>query len=112
MFEVIEKSRENMTKAEIYNIVRQKDVKAFKSLKEDVVYTAKDWVIFCETGVDGIERVILSILLDNNEVIAGNSLPFRNAFVEKWEYLADNGKMEFKMERGRSKGGREYVTAQ
>lgn len=108
---IIEKSREELTVKQIYDLTKSPEIQKVSD-NEGALVQVNAWVLHADTDKDGNTREILSILDNEVGAVATNSATFIRDFMEITEMCKDCGVevQHVKISSGTSKAGRKFYT--
>lgn len=108
---IIEKSRENMSKKELYMMTRNSAIQKMRDA-EGQELSVKDWVKFEDTDSrTGEVQELISVMADSGEVYATNSATFIREFDEIVDIM-EGEPFVIRVVGGQSKNGRHYITVE
>lgn len=108
---IIRTKNENISVKEKYLMCMSPEIRRMRDM-EGMDVPVINWMIYSDTGRDGQEQTLLSILSEDNVAYATNSPTFIEAFTELCDLFADSGEeiIAVKVIAGQSKAGRHFIT--
>lgn len=106
---ILKQSKEELTKVELYNLLKNPSVKKMSEVEENEVVKVSKWAIFEDINKDGDINEILSIMdADTGNIYATNSPTFKRGFEEIMEIFEEEG-VKIKVVSEISKNGRTFI---
>lgn len=109
MFEITKKSTEELTKVDIYRMVRDSQIKSFKDVEDGTVIPVAKWLVFEDTKEDtGETNTILSVMDNDNNVYSAQSATLMRSFFEIVNIMDGDSFSIVKMS-GKTKSNRDFI---